>query len=84
MVRQAGVTPASTVEEGAEAILQLVASPGMDGRTGLFFNSLRPARADGQAYDAAARKRLRELSLHLTGLTADTPGSAPARPTARR
>jgi NAD(P)-dependent dehydrogenase (short-subunit alcohol dehydrogenase family) len=68
MVRRAGVTPISTVEEGAEAILNLAAGPALAGRSGLYFNGLREARADRQAYDADARARLRALSLELTGL----------------
>ena len=68
MVRQSGVTPISSVEEGAEAILKLATSPELDGRSGLFFNGLREAKANPQAYDAAARQRLRALSLELTGL----------------
>jgi NAD(P)-dependent dehydrogenase (short-subunit alcohol dehydrogenase family) len=76
MVRRAGVTPVSTVEEGAEAILNLAASPALEGRTGLYFNRLREARAQAQAYDAEARRRLRAISLELTGLTSD--GSADA------
>jgi NAD(P)-dependent dehydrogenase (short-subunit alcohol dehydrogenase family) len=42
----------------------------MTGRSGLFFNGLQEAKANPQAYDAAARKRLRALSLELTGLPA--------------
>jgi NAD(P)-dependent dehydrogenase (short-subunit alcohol dehydrogenase family) len=68
MVRQSGTTPISTVEEGAAAILQLAVSPALDGRSGLYFNVLREARADPQAYDAEARRRLRALSLKLVGL----------------
>jgi NAD(P)-dependent dehydrogenase (short-subunit alcohol dehydrogenase family) len=71
MVREAGVAPASTVEEGAEAILQLATSPELEGRSGLYFNRLQEARADAQAYDPAARARLRKLSLELTGLSRD-------------
>jgi NAD(P)-dependent dehydrogenase (short-subunit alcohol dehydrogenase family) len=70
MVRRAGVTPISTVEQGAEAILNLAVGPALEGRTGLYFNGLREARADRQAYDAEARARLRALSLELTGLRA--------------
>jgi NAD(P)-dependent dehydrogenase (short-subunit alcohol dehydrogenase family) len=70
MVRQAGTTPISTVEEGADAIMNLVLSPALEGRGGLFFDRLREARANAQAYDAAARARLRELSHRLTGLEA--------------
>ena len=66
MVRQAGVTPISTVETGCEAILNLVLGEGLS--SGQFFNGTRPARADAQAYDARARNRLRTISLKLTGL----------------
>jgi len=69
MVRQSGVTPLSSVDEGADAILKLAVSPEMEGRTGLYFNGQREARADAQAYDAAARQRLKALSLELTGLS---------------
>ncbi len=69
MVRQAGVTPWSTVEEGGQAILQLAQSPVVEGRTGLYFNGLEQSRADAQAYDAKARARLWALSLELTGLS---------------
>jgi len=71
MVRLAGVTPWSTVEQGADAILNLAVSPALDGQSGLYFNGLRETRADAQAYDAEARKKLRALSLQLTGLSAE-------------
>src|SRR5665647_1218455 len=70
MVRAGGITPVSTVEQGGEAILHLAAGDDMAGKSGLFFNGMNEARANPQAYDAAARKRLRALSLELTGLTA--------------
>lgn len=69
MVRQAGATPWSTVEEGGQAILQLGASPVVEGRSGLYFNGLTESRADAQAYDAKARAKLWALSLQLAGLT---------------
>jgi NAD(P)-dependent dehydrogenase (short-subunit alcohol dehydrogenase family) len=68
MVAQSGVAPMSKVETGAEAILQLAVSPGLEGRSGLYFNVMNEARANPQAYDAGARARLRDLSLKLTGL----------------
>ena len=68
MVRRAGVTTVSTVEQGAEAILNLAMSPALEGRSGLYFNGMREARAHSQAYDAEARHRLWALSLELTGL----------------
>ena len=70
MVREGGITPISTVEQGGEAILHLAAGDDMAGKTGLFFNGMQQAQANPQAYDASARKRLRALSLELTGLSA--------------
>src|SRR5665647_3402412 len=70
MVRAGGITPVSTVEQGGEAILHLAVGEDMAGKSGLFFNGMNEARANPQAYDAAARKRLRALSLELTGLAA--------------
>ena len=67
MVRQAGVTPWSTVEEGAEAILMLAESSEIENVSGRFFNGLRESRANEQAYDARARQRLRVLSEALIG-----------------
>jgi NAD(P)-dependent dehydrogenase (short-subunit alcohol dehydrogenase family) len=66
MVRRAGVTPMSSVDEGAEAILNLATSPDIAGTSGRYFNGLREARADRQAYDDDARRRLMEISLELT------------------
>ena len=68
MVRRSGVQPLSTVEEGGEAILQLVASPALEGKSGLYFSGLHEQRANAQAYDAGARKRLRALSFELVGM----------------
>jgi len=69
MVRQAGVTPWSTVEQGADAILNLATSAALAGHSGLYFDGLHEARAQAQAYDGHARARLRTLSFALTGLT---------------
>jgi len=69
MVREAGATPLSTVEEGGAAILQLAQSPSVEGRSGLYFNGLAESRADAQAYDAKARAKLWALSLQLAGLS---------------
>ena len=70
MVRAGGVTPISTVEQGGEAILHLVGGDDVTGKSGLFFNGMNEAQANLQAYDEAARQRLRALSLELTGLVA--------------
>jgi NAD(P)-dependent dehydrogenase (short-subunit alcohol dehydrogenase family) len=68
MVRAGGITPMSTVEQGGAAILHLVSGDDVAGRSGLFFNGMKEMKANAQAYDEAARKRLRALSLELTGL----------------
>jgi hypothetical protein len=68
MVREGGITPISTVEEGGDAILHLVAGDDVAETSGLFFNGMREAQANPQVYDKAARNRLRALSLQLTGL----------------
>ncbi|MHB8816288.1 MAG: SDR family NAD(P)-dependent oxidoreductase [Steroidobacteraceae bacterium] len=70
MVRGAGVEPVSTVEEGATAVMHLAASRELEGHTGGYFDGLHPARANAQAYDAQARRRLAEVSARFTGLDA--------------
>jgi len=70
MVREGGITPISTVEQGGDAILHLAAGDDVAARSGLFFNGMQQAQANPQAYDETARKRLRALSLELTGLSA--------------
>jgi len=67
MVTEAGRRPMSTVEEGAEAVMQLAVGSAIEGRTGLYFNQLNEARANDQAYDADVRQRLWDLSVELTG-----------------
>ena len=68
MVTETGITPASTVQEGLEATWRLVAGPALEGVTGAYFNGTSEARADAQAYDPDARRRLRELSQRLVGV----------------
>jgi NAD(P)-dependent dehydrogenase (short-subunit alcohol dehydrogenase family) len=68
MVRAGGITPMSTVEQGGAAILHLVSGDDVAGKSGLFFNGMNEMKANAQAYDAGARKRLRELSMKLVGL----------------
>jgi NAD(P)-dependent dehydrogenase (short-subunit alcohol dehydrogenase family) len=77
MVRQSGMTPISSVEEGADAILKLAVSPQVEGQSGLYFNGQREARADAQAYDTDARRQLKALSLEFVGLS--TKGAAQAK-----
>ncbi|HZZ24852.1 MAG TPA: SDR family NAD(P)-dependent oxidoreductase [Roseiarcus sp.] len=76
MVRLSGVQPISTAEQGGAAILQLIESEALAGRSGLYFSGMQESRADRQAYDKDARKRLRALSFDLVGLADPLAGPA--------
>ena len=65
MVHQTFGHASSTVQEGTEAVVRLAASPELEGVTGRYFDGTREARADRQAYDAGAMKRLWDLSEKL-------------------
>jgi NAD(P)-dependent dehydrogenase (short-subunit alcohol dehydrogenase family) len=67
MVRATFGYTMSTVEEGAEAVVRLAASPQLEGVTGRYFDGTREARANRQAYDLQARRRLWALSEELCG-----------------
>jgi NAD(P)-dependent dehydrogenase (short-subunit alcohol dehydrogenase family) len=54
--------PISTLEQGVEATMRLIADPELEGVTGRYYNVLEDARPDPQARDPDARRRLRELS----------------------
>ncbi len=64
MVVERGIPTQSEVEEGVESVLHLIDDPDLG--SGRYFNRMTPDRADEQAYDEAARARLRELSQRLT------------------
>jgi NAD(P)-dependent dehydrogenase (short-subunit alcohol dehydrogenase family) len=65
MVTGSGRRPMSSVEDGANAVMQLAVGSALTGRTGLYYNQMNEGRANAQAYDAAARKRLWDLSVEL-------------------
>lgn len=65
MVLSRGAQPRASVDEGREAVMNLITAPGLE--SGQYFTGLTPARADEQAYDAGARERLRALSLQWIG-----------------
>ncbi len=65
MVLSRGARAMSSVDEGAKAVLHLVDAPDLE--TGQYFNGMKPARANEQAYDRGARDKLRRLSAKLTG-----------------
>jgi NAD(P)-dependent dehydrogenase (short-subunit alcohol dehydrogenase family) len=54
--------PSSRIEDGVAATLRLIAAPDLEGLSGRYFNMQREHRAISQAYDAAARRRLAELT----------------------
>jgi NAD(P)-dependent dehydrogenase (short-subunit alcohol dehydrogenase family) len=63
--RGAGV---ESLEAGVAATIRLACDPELEGVTGRYFERTEEARADAQAYDADARRRLWALSERLTGL----------------
>jgi NAD(P)-dependent dehydrogenase (short-subunit alcohol dehydrogenase family) len=68
MVREGFGKPQGPVEIGIRSELHLAISPALDGVTGQYFDRTQPARADSQAYDETARRRLWQLSERLVGL----------------
>lgn len=69
MVRESGGSPMSSVEDGADAIMNLIVSEDLNGKSGLFFNGQQEGRAISQAYDEEARANLKALSSRLTDLS---------------
>ena len=55
----------SSVQEGADATIRLVDAPELEGVTGRYYEGQLEARANRQAYDAEARKKLWVLSEDL-------------------
>jgi NAD(P)-dependent dehydrogenase (short-subunit alcohol dehydrogenase family) len=61
MVRERGGEATMPPEEGAAFIVAAIKTP----QTGQYFNADQAARAADQAYDAEARRRLREMALRM-------------------
>ena len=59
-------SPASSLEQGVEATMRLIADPELAAVSGRYFDGRSEERAHPQAYDPEARARLRELSERLT------------------
>ncbi len=68
MVHRSGIEPWGKPETGADAEAFLATSSKLENITGKYFDVKTEARACAQAYDVSARKKLRELSMQLTGL----------------
>ncbi|HKP59382.1 MAG TPA: SDR family NAD(P)-dependent oxidoreductase [Polyangiales bacterium] len=62
-------SPVSSLEEGIAATVRLAAEPDLAAVSGKFFDGPHERRADAQAYDPEARRKLRVLSEKLTGLS---------------
>ncbi len=69
MVNEAGIKPLGTAQSGADAEVYLATSEDLKNVTGKYFNVKKEAKAHTQAYDAEARRKLKELTLKLTGLS---------------
>jgi NAD(P)-dependent dehydrogenase (short-subunit alcohol dehydrogenase family) len=67
MVLQFGGQPASSVDEGAEAVVRLIDD---DGGSGRYFDGQSESSPHRQAYDPEARRRLWELSEELAAASA--------------
>lgn len=65
MVRSGGMTPRSTVAEGADAVMNAIVT---DAPSGSYFVGQKVGTPHAQAADAEARRQLREVSRKLTGL----------------
>ena len=59
----------TTTEQGAEALERLICAPELQRSTGLYYDGVREAQANEQAYDATARQRLLEISNRLCNHT---------------
>ena len=68
MVTRSNITPWGEPESGADTEVFLATSPILKNITGKYFNVKTETKAESQAYDKEARKRLWKLSLELTKL----------------
>ena len=77
MVRDAGISPRGPARRGGETTLVAI-ERALAGTSGRYFDEDREARALPQAYDDAARCRLRELTLSLVEPFVTHPPQGPA------
>jgi len=71
MVLESGTSPRDSLESGVRSTMRLIADPGLERVSGQYFDRLQESLPHPQAYDADARRRLRELSERLVDLSAD-------------
>lgn len=65
MVRESHISPINNIKAGADPTLRLALSEKMEGITGKYFDQNQESRANRQAYDTNARKKLKQLSEEL-------------------
>ena len=63
MVLNRGGTPMTTIDEGADPVMQVIMSP--TAGSGNYWRQATNARAQAQAYDLDARRRLHDLAMQL-------------------
>lgn len=68
MVRESGIHPLGTAQSGADALVYLAVSPELKNISGKYFNVKTEGRANAQAYDVSARRKLEKIGLQLTEL----------------
>lgn len=66
MVLNRGGTPMTTIDDGADPVLQVIHSPVAG--SGNYYRQAENIPAHDQAYDEGARRQLRELAEELTGV----------------
>ena len=66
MVLNRGGTPFTTIDAGADPVMQVIMSPVAG--SGNYYRQAENTKANEQAYDPDARHRLRELAMGLTGM----------------
>ncbi|MBT2365899.1 SDR family NAD(P)-dependent oxidoreductase [Streptomyces sp. ISL-10] len=66
-VREYGLTPATSIDEGVRPTVRLITDPQLETTTGRYFDQFTDTRAHEQAYDTVARRRLMELTRRLIG-----------------
>ncbi|WP_309238712.1 SDR family NAD(P)-dependent oxidoreductase [Actinoplanes aureus] len=73
MVREGGLTPVTTVDDGVLPTRQLITDSDLRGVTGRYFFRFDEARAHEQAYDPAVRAALLARTDAMTSAAALTP-----------
>ena len=65
MVTDAGINPLGDPESGAEAEVFLATDKSLEDVTGKYFNVKKESKAQGQAYEEEARRKLTEITIKL-------------------